>query len=79
MSITLDASGFISLPLKRSIAERTERAAFLDTMNLKPQTKEFLFLLLAIVIGALAALGTMGFLALIEVGQWVAWPEKAIL
>ena len=43
-------------------------------MNPSPQTKEFLFLLLAIVIGALAGVGTLGFLALIQVGQWGAWP-----
>jgi CIC family chloride channel protein len=43
-------------------------------MNLSPQTKEVLFLLLAIVIGALAGVGTLGFLALIQVGQWGAWP-----
>ena len=45
----------------------------------EPQTKEFLFLLLAIVIGALAGVGTLGFLALIDVGQWGFWPGKAIL
>jgi CIC family chloride channel protein len=33
-----------------------------------------LFLLLPIVIGALAGTGTLAFLALIEVGQWGAWP-----
>jgi chloride channel protein, CIC family len=43
-------------------------------MNPSPATKEFLFLILAIVIGALAGLGTLGFLALIQVGQWGAWP-----
>jgi CIC family chloride channel protein len=43
-------------------------------MNLSNQTKEILFLLLAILIGALAGVGTLGFLALIEVGQWGAWP-----
>jgi CIC family chloride channel protein len=43
-------------------------------MNLSKQTKEILFLLLAILIGALAGAGTLGFLALIEVGQWGAWP-----
>jgi CIC family chloride channel protein len=43
-------------------------------MHLSNQTKEFLFLLLAIVIGALAGVGTLGFLALIEVGQWGLWP-----
>jgi CIC family chloride channel protein len=43
-------------------------------MNPSPQTKEFLFLLLAIVIGALAGVGTLGFLSLIEVGQWGTWP-----
>jgi chloride channel protein, CIC family len=43
-------------------------------MNPSPQTKEFLFLLMAIVIGALAGVGTLGYLALIEVGQWGTWP-----
>jgi CIC family chloride channel protein len=43
-------------------------------MNLSNQAKEFLFLLLAILIGALAGVGTLGFLALIEVGQWGFWP-----
>lgn len=43
-------------------------------MNPSPQTKEFLFLLLAIVIGALAGVGTLGYLALIEIGQWGTWP-----
>jgi CIC family chloride channel protein len=43
-------------------------------MNLSNQAKEFLFLLLAILIGALAGVGTLGFLALIEVGQWSFWP-----
>ncbi len=43
-------------------------------MNLSPRTNELLFLLLAIVIGTLAAMGTLGFLALIEVGQWGLWP-----
>ena len=43
-------------------------------MNLSHQTKELFFLLLAIVIGAIAGMGTLGFLALIEVGQWGAWP-----
>jgi CIC family chloride channel protein len=43
-------------------------------MNLSNQTKEFLFLLLAILIGALAGIGTLGFLALIKVGQWGFWP-----
>ncbi|MEJ2670768.1 MAG: chloride channel protein [Deltaproteobacteria bacterium] len=43
-------------------------------MNLSKQTKELLFLLLAILIGALAAVSTLGFLALIEVGQWAFWP-----
>jgi CIC family chloride channel protein len=38
------------------------------------QTNEFLFLLLAILIGALAGTGTLGFLALIKVGQWGFWP-----
>jgi CIC family chloride channel protein len=45
-------------------------------MNLSHQTKEFLFLLLAILIGALAGVGTLGFLALIEVGQWGIWPGQ---
>jgi CIC family chloride channel protein len=43
-------------------------------MHLSKQTKEILFLLLAILIGALAGVGTLGFLALIEVGQWGFWP-----
>jgi CIC family chloride channel protein len=43
-------------------------------MNPSPQTKELLFLLLAIVIGALAGVGTLGYLALIQVGQWGTWP-----
>ncbi|HZE21042.1 MAG TPA: chloride channel protein, partial [Desulfobaccales bacterium] len=43
-------------------------------MTLSKQTKEILFLLLAIVIGGLAGLGTLGFLGLIEVVQWGAWP-----
>ena len=43
-------------------------------MNLSHPTKEFLFLLLAILIGALAGVGTLGFLALIAVGQWGLWP-----
>lgn len=43
-------------------------------MNLSNQTKELFFLLLAILIGALAGVGTLGFLALIEVGQWGIWP-----
>jgi CIC family chloride channel protein len=43
-------------------------------MNLSPQTKELFFLLLAIAIGDLAGMGTLGFLALIEVWQWGAWP-----
>jgi len=42
-------------------------------MNLNNQTKEFLFLLLAILIGALAGVGTVAFLAFIEVGQWGVW------
>ena len=42
-------------------------------MNLSNHTKEFLFLLLAIFIGALAGVGTLGFLALIAVGQWGFW------
>jgi CIC family chloride channel protein len=45
-------------------------------MNLSKQTKEFLFLLLAILIGALAGVGALGFLALIEVGQWGLWPGE---
>jgi CIC family chloride channel protein len=45
-------------------------------MNLSNQTKEFLFLLLAILIGALAGVGALGFLALIEVGQWGFWPGE---
>jgi CIC family chloride channel protein len=48
-------------------------------MNLSPQTKEFLFLLLAILIGGLAGVGTLGFLALIEVIQWGAWPGPGYL
>jgi CIC family chloride channel protein len=43
-------------------------------MNLSNQTKEFLFLFLTILIGALAGVGTLAFLALIEVGQWGVWP-----
>jgi CIC family chloride channel protein len=43
-------------------------------MNLSNPTKEFLFLLLAILIGALAGVGTLGFLALIAVEQWGFWP-----
>jgi CIC family chloride channel protein len=43
-------------------------------MHLSHPTKEFLFLLLSILIGALAGVGTLGFLALIEVGQWGFWP-----
>ena len=43
-------------------------------MKLSQQIKELFFLLLAIVIGAIAGMGTLGFLALIEVGQWGAWP-----
>lgn len=42
-------------------------------MNLRPQSKEVLFLLLSIVIGALAGIGALGFLALIKIGQWVVW------
>ena len=42
-------------------------------------TKEFLFLLLAIAIGALAAMGTLLFLGLIKVVQWVAWPANGNL
>jgi CIC family chloride channel protein len=42
-------------------------------MNLSNQTKEFLFLLLAILIGALAGAATLAFLALVQVGQWGAW------
>jgi hypothetical protein len=45
-----------------------------DTRNLSHRTKELLFLLMAIVIGTLAAMGTLGFLALIEIGQWGVWP-----
>jgi CIC family chloride channel protein len=45
-------------------------------MNLSNQTKEFLFLLLTILIGALAGVGTLAFLALIEVGQWGTWPGE---
>ncbi|MFA4903918.1 MAG: chloride channel protein [Desulfobaccales bacterium] len=45
-------------------------------MNLSRQTNEFLFLLLAILIGALAGVGALGFLALIEVGQWGIWPGQ---
>jgi CIC family chloride channel protein len=43
-------------------------------MNLSNPTKEFLFLLLAMLIGALAGVGTLGFLALIAVEQWGFWP-----
>ncbi len=45
-------------------------------MNLGNKTKEFLFLLLAIAIGALAGAGTLGFLALIAVGHWGFWPGQ---
>jgi CIC family chloride channel protein len=43
-------------------------------MNLSPQIRELLFLLLAILIGALSGVGTLGFLALIKAGQWLSWP-----
>jgi CIC family chloride channel protein len=52
----------------------TETRKPTEAGNLSPQSREFLFLLLAIVMGALAGMGTLGFLALIEVGQWGAWP-----
>jgi CIC family chloride channel protein len=42
-------------------------------------TKELLFLLLAILIGALAAMGTLLFLGLIKVVQWGAWPGNGNL
>jgi chloride channel protein, CIC family len=45
-----------------------------DPVSLHNQSKEFLFLLLAILIGALAGVGTLGFLVLIKVGQWGIWP-----
>jgi CIC family chloride channel protein len=43
-------------------------------MKLSPQIRELLFLLLAIIIGALSGVGTLGFLALIKAGQWLSWP-----
>jgi chloride channel protein, CIC family len=42
-------------------------------MNLSSQTKEILFLLLAIIIGVLAGAGTLAFLAYVKAGQWVVW------
>ncbi|MFA5111639.1 MAG: chloride channel protein, partial [Desulfobaccales bacterium] len=45
-------------------------------MRLRYQTKEILFLILAIGIGALAGVGTLGFLVLIKVGQWGLWPGQ---
>ena len=44
-------------------------------MNPSPQTKEFLFLLLAIVIGALAGLGTLGFVFVSTYIQYRDHPE----
>ncbi|MCK9376101.1 MAG: chloride channel protein [Syntrophobacterales bacterium] len=45
-------------------------------MRLRYQTKEILSLILSIGIGALAGVGTLGFLVLIKVGQWGLWPGQ---
>jgi chloride channel protein, CIC family len=44
-------------------------------MQLSDTTKEILFFLLAILIGALASIGALLFRAAIEFGQWLLWPS----
>ena len=43
-------------------------------MQLSDTTKEILFLLLAMFIGALASIGALLFRGAIEFGQWLLWP-----
>ncbi len=44
-------------------------------MKLGRRTQEVLFLVLAILIGLLAGIGSLGFLAFIGVGHWALWPR----
>jgi CIC family chloride channel protein len=43
-------------------------------MNFSDKTRDISFLLFALVIGALAGFGVLGFRAFVEGGQWLLWP-----
>jgi CIC family chloride channel protein len=46
----------------------------LTLVTLGKRTQEIFFLILAMVIGALAGVGVLSFLAFIALGQWLIWP-----
>jgi CIC family chloride channel protein len=48
-----------------------------EDMKLKPHFIEFLLILFAIIVGALAGLGALAFMGLIALGQWAFWPAGA--